>query len=684
MKTSLDKIALPASRHFSAFALIAALSESSRAFIGRQGARFVAIILILSLYELTRLPEISKAERGELAKNIHFKQSALPELPGSARHSSRSVNPSLQGISAWISSVGAAVALNDLDGDGLPNDLCYVDTRSDQVIIAPVPGTGQRYNPFKLNPGESLYKPATMAPMGCLPGDFNETGMTSVLVYYWGRTPIVFLRKQSEGLVKQPLSADDYVAQEIVPGGDRWYTNAATLADLDGDSHTDLVIGNYFKDGSRILDASALTTEEMQHSMSRASNGGGLRLLRWEGKSSGPNPSVKYEVVDRAVDDTLTHGWTLAVGVADLDGDFLPDIYLANDFGPDRLLRNVSKLGEFHFVAVEGTRTLTTPSSKVLGHDSFKGMGVDFGDLNGDGLQDVCVSNITDPYALEESNFVFLSTGETELMRRGIAPYIERSEALGLSRSGWGWDFKLGDFTNSGKLQAIQATGFLNGADRGWPVLHELAMGNDQLLQHPANWPRFRPGEMCLSCQDHNPFFILAPNGRYYDIAPELGLDSPQISRGIATADADGDGRLDFAVANQWGTSYFYHNESAEVGEFLGLHLRLPVNGTVPLKTAVYRGHLSAEEVLSRPAIGAEASVRLADGRQLVSQVDGGNGHSGKRSPDLQFGLGRSLRQEKKIAVALRWRDLNGVVRSQVIELDGPGWYTVVLGSPEE
>jgi hypothetical protein len=104
----------------------------------------------------------------------------------------------------------------------------------------------------------------------------------------------------------------------------------------------------------------------------------------------------------------------------------------------------------------------------------------------------------------------------------------------------------------------------------------------------------------------------------------------------------------------------------------------------VPLKTAVYRGHLSAEEVLSRPAIGAEASVRLADGRQLVSQVDGGNGHSGKRSPDLQFGLGRSLRQEKKIAVALRWRDLNGVVRSQVIELDGPGWYTVVLGSPEE
>ena len=50
------------------------------------------------------------------------------------------MHPSLKTIESWISAVGAAVALNDLDGDGLPNDVVYVDTRTDRVIVAPVPG----------------------------------------------------------------------------------------------------------------------------------------------------------------------------------------------------------------------------------------------------------------------------------------------------------------------------------------------------------------------------------------------------------------------------------------------------------------------------------------------------------------------------------------------------------------
>ena len=37
------------------------------------------------------------------------------------------MNPSLDNISGWISAVGAVVALNDIDEDGLPNDVCYID-----------------------------------------------------------------------------------------------------------------------------------------------------------------------------------------------------------------------------------------------------------------------------------------------------------------------------------------------------------------------------------------------------------------------------------------------------------------------------------------------------------------------------------------------------------------------------
>ena len=36
-------------------------------------------------------------------------------------------------------------------------------------------------------------------------------------------------------------------------------------------------------------------------------------------------------------------------------------------------------------------------------------------------------------------------------MKHGIAPYVQASEKLGLSRSGWGWDCRLADFDNSGQ-----------------------------------------------------------------------------------------------------------------------------------------------------------------------------------------------------------------------------------------
>ena len=259
-------------------------------------------------------------------------------------------------------------------------------------------------------------------------------------------------------------------------------------------------------------------------------------------------------------------------------------------------------------------------------------------------------------------------------MKKGIAPYADASESLGLSRSGWGWDTRLGDFNNDGILEALQATGFVSGDVNRWPELHELAMGNDQLLQDPRSWPRFRPGDD-LSGHNHNPFFARAQDGRYYDLASDLGLDKLQVSRGIATADVDGDGRLDFAVANQWDTSYFYHNKSAHAGAFLGLHLLLPLHRD---ETSVHTGH-PGTNLKGRPAIGAFVTVHLPDGRPLVAQVDGGNGHSGKRSPDLHFGLGQ-LSPDQALRVELRWRDQGGQIHQDTVQLS-PGWYTVLLGS---
>jgi hypothetical protein len=305
-------------------------------------------------------------------------------------------------------------------------------------------------------------------------------------------------------------------------------------------------------------------------------------------------------------------------------------------------------------------------------------MGCDFGDVNGDGLLDIYVSNIADRYALTESHFLWQSTGRTAEMKQGVAPYHQASEKLGLSRSGWGWDCRLADFDNSGTLQAIQATGFIKGKINRWPELQSLGTSNSRIVHDPRLWPSFKPGAD-LSGSDLNPFFVRGADGRFYDIGREVGFTEPMVTRAIAVADVDGDGRLDFAFGNQWGTSFFYHNLSPDAGEFMGLHLLLPLEDEAGAVLRERAGHPGVD-LRGRPAICAQAALTLPNGRKLVGQVDGGTGHSGKRSPDIHLGLGR-IGAGRALDVTLKWRDIHGQAREATLGLK-PGWHSVLLGTP--
>jgi hypothetical protein len=599
-----------------------------------------------------------------LAGRFSFKKSPLPEVPDHPPYKLvRQVHPSLERISAWISSLGAAATLADLDGDGLPNDVIYVDPRTGLVTVTPAPGTGERYKPFALDMSfwaHNSYDISTIAPMGTVAGDFNEDGLIDVLLYFWGRTPVLYLRKSDgSAATPRPVTVPDFSPGELVDSGERWYSNSATQADLDGDGHVDLLIGNYFQDGARILDPNAGGTVVMHEGKAKALNGGRKHLFLWEAATNGAVPMVRYRQVTNVFSEEVARGWTLAMGAVDLDGDLLPELYLANDFGPDRLLHNRSTPGHLKFVLLEGRRDLMTPKSCVLGHDSFKGMGVDFGDVNGDGFLDIYVSNIATKFGLTESHFLWQSTTEFGKMKEGIAPFVHASEKLGLSRSGFAWEARLADFDNDGVLEAMQACGFIKGKINRWPELQALGTSNDQIVHNPRFWPNFRPGaDLCG--HDWNPFFVRGADGRYHDLAPTLGLAEPMVSRGIAIADADGDGRLDFVTANQWGPSYFFKNESPNAGAFLGLRL-VRANGT--------------------PAIGAVARVNLPDGRKLVSHVDGGSGHSGRRSPDIHFGLG-AVEKSKPVLVKIEWRNSEGKIHQSTLPLV-PGWHTIELRSAD-
>ncbi|OHX44765.1 CRTAC1 family protein [Cytobacillus oceanisediminis] len=614
--------------------------------------KFIAIMISTMLLLAVYFSKESEAVENQ----IEFKEMVIN---GDVGHEDkkliREVNPNYRNIQSWISSVGAAVAINDINGDGFSNDLCMVDPRFNNVTVQSLIG---EYEKFQL---ESTTK-QTIAPMGCVPADINEDGRQDIVVYYWGRSPLAFIQKETS----DPLSSESFQPKEIVENIEM-YSNTLTFSDIDGDGHLDMVVGNYFPDASEVLNKNSVKKPLMQDSMSQALNGGTNRIYLW----SEDQGDYLYKDVSSQVPDELLNGWTLGIGVADLNKDGLPDIYAANDFGPDRLLLNKSQPGNIDFTSLTGKKDWKTPRSEILGLDSFKGMGVEFVDLNRDGWLDILVSNIAEEYALMESHFAFINTGEWEQAEKGIAPFENQSVELGLNKSSWGWDIKSGDFNNDGKNEVIQATGFIRGEKEKWHELQELATINDELLKYPNSWPKFIPGTD-ISGKTENAFFIQNTKGRYGNYSDVFGSSEKKVGRGIAIADVNGDGLLDFALANQWDQSSFYLNKSKVTGNFIGVD--------IAYSTYLNQDSLKIKEgkdsTKKRHAVGASLEVYLPNNEILLAEVDGGSGHSGKRSHEIHFGIGDI--KKKKYPARIKWRDVNGVLQEKNIEVT-PGWQTIWL-----
>src|SRR5206468_12795772 len=93
-------------------------------------------------------------------------------------------------------------------------------------------------------------------------------------------------------------------------------------------------------------------------------------------------------------------GWTLDVGAAGYDNDGDQDVYVANDFGRDKLYRN------------DGNGRFTDVSNQAIGVDTRKGMNAEWGDFNNDGWLDIYVTNIMTQEYLKEGNMLFRNSGD--------------------------------------------------------------------------------------------------------------------------------------------------------------------------------------------------------------------------------------------------------------------------------
>jgi hypothetical protein len=220
----------------------------------------------------------------------------------------------------------------------------------------------------------------------------------------------------------------------------------------------------------------------------------------------------------------------------------------------------------------------------------------------------------------------------------------------------------------------------VKGTANRWPDLSQVGAGNDAFVKYQSCWPEFLMGSAEVDGSYPNPFWVLSNNGLYADLSTTLFPGLTPATRGIAIADVDGDGYPEMVYANFWEKSVYIKNKTSG-NRFLGLHLLLPVadpdNQAKPITTTtVHDGHPRWRE--GTPAIGAFVEVDTPGAPSQIRQVDGGNGHSGQRSPQVLIGLGQTTATQ--IPVRITWRDLHGSLHRDALSLT-PGYHTVVLAA---
>ena len=631
-----------------------------------------AVVLIVATGLLATYKGPSEEKLTYIKDTMIFQKSFLESTaPGPGEPKVLMFGEKLKPLAVYMTAFAPiGVAPADFHNEGIANVVCVADPIRGKVQLMPFAGNSS-FEPFEFNMGALDFKSDQMRPTGCLSGDFNHDGLTDALVYYYGRTPVTFLW---DGLGNK---AENYRAVEAVTPVETWYTMSMAKADFDGDGVLDLVAANYFRDDEAVLSGSVGKPAEMNSSYGVSDNGSYNRLLM--GQRNGEVMFLEAKNIMKNLGGTQ---WSVAIAAVDLDKDHLPEIYIANDHGPDRLLHNRSTPGNPSFVLAESKRDMMTPRSKVMGRDAFHGMGIDFADINHDGNLDFMVSNITGFYTLHESHFLWMHTGENGIFKSGGAPFKDQGEAHGVTRSGWAWDLKFADFDHDGKMEIVQSTGFMRGKTNRVAEAHEMALGNDFFLRYPEVWHRFSLDDE-IAGHDPVAFFSMDKDGVFKNFGETLGMHEDGVSRAVSTVDADGDGDLDFLVGNQRAAVSYRENNSKKNGDFLALNIRLPYSPTDSSAVVVRPGSVAPSAMpKSRAAMGASVVVKKADGTLFYSFVDGGSGLGGKKEEAVHIGLGEVAATEE-LSVALTWRDAQGTLQNKELKLT-PGRHTLFLGSTAE
>lgn len=505
-------------------------------------------------------------------------------------HQSPTLDPQVQHIAPHIAALGACVSVADVNNDGWA-DLYFTSSRFGAANALYL---NQKDGKFRDVAGQAgvaaLNRAGEGVSMAAVWGDYDNDGFEDLFVSKWGYQQL-----------QRNLGNGTFADVTAEAGLRRWMnSNGAVWLDFDRDGLLDLYVTGYFR--SDIDFWNLRSTRIMQHSWEFATNGGKNLLFKNLGQG-------RFQDVTDSLGVGSTR-WTLAAAAADFNDDGWPDLYLANDYGPEELYLN--REGKRFELARAG-----------LQDDSKSGMAVTVGDVYNRGRHDVFVTNIS------EKGFLFQGNN----LRVNFLKELDRFDEIAsgvVADAGWAWGAQFGDLNNDGLLDLVVANGFISADSTRsyWYAMSKIAGAQGNIFEDARNWPAI--GTASLSGFERSRVLMNRGADGFVDVAEESGVTDRLDGRAVAMADLFNRGALDVIIANENARALIYRNADSARGHW------------VELKLVGSRSN--------RSAIGAEVTVEFGNVRQR-QVVDGGSGFCSQNDRRLHFGLGTA----RPGRVLIRW-----------------------------